>query len=194
MQKEIKGTCMPTLPKAKVERLKDTKKGSLLSIRAASGHLMFGFRISVPGERGDPEEPAFLHLRPRYNGGFEAHLVPTFAQFGWVINGNMYVVNHTDSWSIHVCARDWDAEHKLRNFGSDDSGLLLLDEDGTVALAVSEAGSCRYLNLSTWLAVPPNANSYIAARRWNLSLPGIGTAAEWPFGETPSTADELASP
>ena len=184
---------MPTLPKAKVERLKDARKGSLLSLRAASGHLMFGFRVSLPGERGAPEEPAFVHLRTLSNGGFEAHLVPTFAQFGWVINGNMYVVNHSDAWSIHVCAGEWDGEHKLRSFGTDDSGLLLLDEDGQHGLAVSEPDGCRYLNLSTWLAVPPKGDSYVAARRWNLSLPGIGTAVDWPLGEPHSAAGDLAS-
>lgn len=57
---------MPTFPKAKVERLKDAKVGSLLSLRRSTGQLMFGYRVAVPGERNDPEEPAFVELARRF--------------------------------------------------------------------------------------------------------------------------------
>jgi hypothetical protein len=175
---------MPTLPKTTVSSLQNVKPGSLVSLRDGAGKLVFGFRISIIGEPEDPAEPALVVLTP-VEGGIAASLVPNHSNgTGPVVPASARVTDHGNAYSIHVHAKDWDADYRQHNFAHADAGLLLLHESDGLGLAVSipMAGGCHLLNLKTWVLGKAGVSLHVAAKKWSLSLPWIGDDVEWPLG------------
>jgi len=101
------------------------------------------------------------------------------------------IVNHSDGWTIHVHARDWDPVLQFRAFEFAESGLLLLGKEDQRGLAIRESNGCLYLNFKTWHAErPPPGGKYVSARLWNISLPWARTDVEWLFSKTGPTPSE----
>ena len=96
----------------------------------------------MPGEKGDPEEPAFVALKQGNIGIISADLIPTYSANGWAVIGTTIVVNHGDAWSICVDSRDRDASLKVRTFGSAESGTLVVDPDRGFGVFVRDGGGC----------------------------------------------------
>ena len=172
---------MPTLPTVKVSQLKHTAKGSLVKLEDFKGNRIFGLHVAILGERGDKPASAFVALRPRAEGGIAADLIPSHNPNGWKVDGSYPVVDYSTGWSLQVRAADWDARPKLRTFDPQQAGWLLLDEDGMFGLAVRD-DYFGYLRLNDWVLERPNTRNHIATSRWNISLPWLGDAFDWPLG------------
>jgi hypothetical protein len=148
-----------------------------------AGDCVFGLRVSLPTERDDSEQAAFVALKPRPDGGIGASLIPTFVNNGWAVNENYLVIDYSDVWSLHVRAAEWDSRPKVITFGPEQSGWLLLDRDGQFGLIVGDYDNYGYLKLSDWILEQPNTRNHVVAKTWSLSLPGIGEEVDWPLGE-----------
>lgn len=169
---------MPTLPATKLTTLKDAPLGSLLSFQHGGNDVRFGIRVGI-ARRDDaldsPGTPGVAVLTRRADGGFETALVAAgySPQDGTGIPENTPVVDHGSTWSLQVLPKDWEAKPSHRTFAIDDNGLLLLANGGELGMAVGERHDCYLLNLNTLSAAPPpGGRSYIAARRWDLFIPG----------------------
>jgi hypothetical protein len=157
--------------------------------------VIFGFRAATHDHAEDPEEPAFVALQRRDNGTIEAQLAPTFAHTGWTVPKNYWVLDYGAEWSFYVRPSEWRPDVKVRTFDYSEAGTLLLDSQNRPGLMLSPVAINCYLSLKTWIVERPNTGKHVAARAWNISLPGVGDRREWPLGDAViSPPERLQSP
>ena len=160
------------LPTAKVQKLKDVEKGSLISIYVRT-HNAEGTAIAIRAERAGDHSPVAVAIEGDKDRRV-ASLVPAKPDTDVLVHGR--------NWSLDADPRDWVADFGFVTFGNDCSGLLLIGDEGKRGLVVSTGIACCYLNLDAWTVHDPNSESYVRTGKWNIAIPSNGPdETEWLF-------------
>lgn len=151
-----------------VEKLKNVKNGSLVSFPVDNDTSALGIRV----ERSKDAAPVIVCFEKAGNL-IQAWLLPDVSGAASRVNPQTFVAVHGDDWQIHVRPNDWSAQFGFITFASQCNGLLLIGENDVMGCAVGAPGLCCYLNFKTWKISDHNSESYMTARLWNISVPGM---------------------